>query len=1369
MPVREKSVAGLPATLEEYRKAVDPGKKEEPKKPAAGGIEKKGGEAQASIRPGEFLAARNGAARGITRQQCERVAANLNGRASNAAGVEVVGSFGELPESLRERFADYGASLEGAYDPATGRVWLVAENLASTGRAAEVWCHEQIVHNGLRGLFNENERRVILGKLWLSLGGMGNRTIREIAAAYGLDPRANEAARSLVMEETLARLAEKRQASALNGTEESAWRRIARIIANAIAGLVEKLTGRKSRIGMEQVDSLLAALGQYVMGGTSSRVRAAGEARASLKECDTNSYGIPLERVTEIEGGFTRAQAKDALKKLAGQELPNLLEGITAKAGSKQRDKMTSGVAMGKSKDNGFTEAEHFDLAARIASAWKWAAKIRQEKDREIRDDVTFGKYAASVRVNSRPAFALITTMDTKEGVRLYSAELMTERELRLYADPDKSDILGSPVRSFDQIISRLSGPVKGETDYGPLASIGGKHSWRDIFQLSGKETAELANAPGIEGSFRKKDLGWLQHFFALPHWIAKQSKGFAEIYERQLRRRDECAAKIAQSLGEVPSLFQDGKRLDKKDMASLKSLLWEIEGKPLNFEKAGTVEKYLSDGSFENGREKIRPNPAFYREYEKALKELPATDAARKAMLEIRKSLDQDLANAYNRMAEMSEASDDMISKYRNTIGRITNYFPHQRYGGYYVQAIGPEGNVVYREHFDALTVAQAGRKAREIAAREKANYPDAKWKQGKNTKLPDEVLGSPVDPEAMEQIIIAACAKIEDREQAKQISEMLCASTADVLKSRGWAEHAIGRKGVPGFETGDIGRVLYDYKAGLYGWLTKMDAARDFSRALGRINAKQQPDLWGYASNYIRDMLRNTDRIDRMSGNIKSVAFAWYLGANIKTAAVNATQNIIVGVPRLEMDVNGAGASWLKAAMDAIVNRVTGNTGKNLAPDEARLVKELYEENVITDAFMEEVRGHLSGLSFASGWNKFTKVLGLPMGEVERFNRASLALAAFRAAMAGRLKPAAKARYGIEGKATYEQAKQFATEIVNDSHFVYGKTNLPEMLRGNATGRALGSMYTFRTFSHNMLNMWLWALRSQGKEGAKLIAKSIGATIALGGLTAIPFYASLAALCQAISGDGDDWLETIRAAMPESNIMRDVACYGVPALAGVNIGGSLQMETPVTQGMRKAENPDDFLGLAAEGLIGIPWDLAKKGMTAAGNIAEGDFWHALEQAVPTFVKNGMQAWKFYTEGQTTKKGRPINNPGVEGPRKYSGGEAAAKALGFQPVSSTKSYAAYAAEKRRETVRSREIDRVVEKFLKAARTKDSTYRSEGIAMMRRWNERMEKEGRPYMMFNMKNVIQRVKRRSGKTPNAKDQEKGKRQMAVWGV
>ncbi|WP_165178211.1 PLxRFG domain-containing protein, partial [Desulfovibrio sp. ZJ369] len=904
------------------------------------------------------------------------------------------------------------------------------------------------------------------------------------------------------------------------------------------------------------------------------------------------------------------------------------------------------------------------------------------------------------------------------------------------------NDPRGIKILTEKDVVKPVAPPSAHEDD-APLASL----SPGAILGMTIRRAARAARAadePEIRHMFRENDISLLQSIVQLPHWIAKQIPAFATVYDRQLKRMDERSAALKESLETVPSMF--GKdRLKSADMDSLREILWATEGS--NPKELEDVTKFISKGSLPNGRKTIEVNPAFYKAYEAWVDTLPGTKAAKRALVEIRKSLDQDLVLAHNRMASMSEMSDDAIKTFRQSIGHVPNYFPHHRYGAYFVQAkVGNE--VVFRQHFDAFGEKAAMAKARKIVAEQRENYPDAEWTDGKNDRLPDEVLGAPIDSEAMEQIIRAATAKIDDRKRAGEIADLLTESVADVLKTRGWGAHGIQRKGIPGFETEDIAKVLYDYKAGLNGWLTKMEAARDFSAALSQIDARQTPNLWKYTAQYVKDMLRNSDRVDRLTGNIKAVAFAWYLGGSIKTAFVNATQNLAVGVPRLQMDVMGGGREWLAGARSALVDRVTGNKGKGLTEDEARLVRELYGESVITDAFMEEVRGQLRGVSGASLWNKLTRVLGLPMSEAERFNRASLALAAFRAARSGKLKARAREKYGVKGKADYEQAKAFAADVVRDAHFVYGKGNMPEFMRSNIAGRAMSSMYTFRMFTHNMVAMWSWALRTQGREGAAFVAKSLGATMALGGVTALPLYATLMALCQIATGDDDDWTELIRKHLPESNLLRDVVCYGAPAMAGVNIGGSLKMETPLTRGLTKGKTPQEVLTNSIGDIIGIPYDLlVVKPSRMMEAYRGGSVYRAVEEASPVIMKNAMQAWRLYSEGQTTMRGRPINSPGQTGARKLTGTEAVGKALGFQPVSSTKSYDAYAASKHADQVRSDKIDELTVLTLRTYDTGDPAGRREAIREIARWNEKMKDEGKPHMLISFKDVMRRVKAR----------------------
>uniref|UniRef100_UPI0026306728 strawberry notch C-terminal domain-containing protein n=1 Tax=uncultured Desulfovibrio sp. TaxID=167968 RepID=UPI0026306728 len=106
----------------------------------------------ASVAPSAHLPPVGKARRGMKADALRRVADKLGGIAKNAATARVVQSFDELPASIREAHKNARTTLEGVFDPRSGAVYLVADNLTSESRAAEVWAHEQVVHHGLRSI-----------------------------------------------------------------------------------------------------------------------------------------------------------------------------------------------------------------------------------------------------------------------------------------------------------------------------------------------------------------------------------------------------------------------------------------------------------------------------------------------------------------------------------------------------------------------------------------------------------------------------------------------------------------------------------------------------------------------------------------------------------------------------------------------------------------------------------------------------------------------------------------------------------------------------------------------------------------------------------------------------------------------------------------------------------------------------------------------------------------------------------------------------------------------------------------------------------------------------------------------------------------
>lgn len=1391
----------------------------------------------ASLAPGEYLPPRRDTRLRLRHAAAQRVADALGKTAKNAAPVHVVQRFDELPAGIRKKHAGNAAALEGVYDPATGTVWLVADNLSDAGRVAEVWAHEQIVHHGLRGMLSDTERRMVLNHLWLNLGGMGNAAISEVAKRYGLNPRSDNKARLTVMEEVLANLAEKRQAGSLDATEQGAWRKIVNAILRAWNRLVQAVSGRSARMGHGNVDALLADLGRYVMEGVpvgkggrtgekaafasvSEDRETTGRAAWEQVKKDTEAWERQLDDFAAGRGnkirGLTVGTTPDVLRRLGAKPLPiemarrNLTK-VLAKHEVpldtlrdlpkhladplmvfKSATMSNAYVMLTEMERNGenLVAAIHFDVETGrtrindIASihdrsttrdtgekvpGWVWV------KNQIAAGNLRYYDKTRSSRWFRERAGLQLPSVVNRESYR--GVKILTEKDVVKPVAPQEIEEGGSPLAS-------LGKAERAPRAYAESIASGVRQIRKVMGRSVGEDVEEILSNPEMGRLVPKNDLSIFERLFKLPHWIAKGFPSFAKLYDRQQRRSEASMEATNKALAQMPLLFDADakKRLEEKEYRQLAAMLNKWDGREIGalhgIEKFNTLGKTLW-----KDRPVLAHNPRYKEKFDEWLKAQPEPERVKQAFRQVRGALDDAFLAAYSKLAAMSDLADTDLETYRTDFGSIHNYFPHSRKGKYFVTATMGKGiagdprQVVFRKHFDVPLGSSVREEWAKIVAANRKNFPGATWNQPQKVeKLPDDILGAPIDVEAMEQLIKAAAGKIGDNEQAQEIQKLMLTGISDILKARGFGAHGIKRQNIPGYETENIKEVLYEYVSGLNGWLTKMEAASDFAAALGKINAQKTPRLWEYASQYVKDMLRNSDQIDRIAGNIKTVAFAWYLGANFKTAVVNATQNAIIGVPRLQMYVTGGGAQWIKGAMDTIGLKYTG-TGvrgaRNLTADEESMLQELYGNGVINAAYMDELQGQLTSSPVLKGWRRFIAVLGKPMAMVECFNRASLALAAYRAAKAGAFRASALQEFGLKDgeKMNHEQARDFAAMLVRDSHYEYGKGNQPEFLRSNFAGRMASPVYTFRSFGFNTLNLWWRALRQEGWEGRVFVAKSLGATIALGGLTAFPFYATMAALCAAASGDDEDWTSKIRKALPESDLMRDVACYGLPALAGVNIGGSLRMETPFTEGIEKGTTFKEAMTESLGALFGIPYDMAVNKTSKFFEAGKyGDGYKMIEALAPTFVANAMQAYRLATEGQTTIKGRPINSPGQPGARKLSGAEAMGKVLGFQPTSSAKSYEAYRAGKRQDAVRSDKVNDLAVLVLKSIDTGKPDGRIAMMKELRAWNKRMQEEGKPHMLIQPKDVLRRVKsRRRENRATPKQRQKGAAQMATWGV
>ena len=1472
---------------------------------------------------GQFLPPRKKSPRHTpaTLRAMQRDIAALNARTTGSmAHAELIATQDELPASLREQFA--GTSVEGVYDSPTGNVWLIAENLASPQRAVEVWAHETLVHYGLRATFDEGERRNLLNDLWQALGGMKHPLIAETARRYGKDPRSDSAARPVIVEEALAKLAEQRGKNLLNAGEQRFWRRVVAAVLRAWHMLVRRVTGRSGSMDAAGMERLLDSLQGYVLDGRGVHKAAflqeegalASPADAGLEaahaawrqlQADTAAWGRLVDDFHPDNGERSRqprlmtiGHTPDVLRKLGAPILPMTMSADNlAKILSDKEDHQLP-KALVKQLPAALAEPVMVFESATVSDALVVLTELKHE-GRSVMVAVHLDTERQRVRVNDIASAyrrgnerwylrqieeGRLLYQDKKKSLawartnrlqlprvrklpaRLSGKRILNENDvvkpaapaeaaLPALADNEKSPawartkglqlpkVRKLPARLSDSAVQAEEDAVKPEgaaydktrsprwfreraglqlssvvnrgdyrgiriltdknvvkpvapADEAPFASLRSPDtSWRErvaaavrgLRNIAGRGVSEdvqaLLDNPEQGRLIPREDLGRMERLLKLPHWVAKDHPQFATIYNRQLRRVDERRSAVLAATRRAPLLFDAdaGKRLNADEERQLGEMIWKWDGREPDALR--DEEKFTVTGTSLNGREELELNPRYQEKFRAWLREQPEPERVKEAFAQVRALLDESFLHAYQRMSQMIDMNSGELERFRADIRHLHNYFPHQRKGKYYVEATatGPDGKrqLVYRQHFDVPLGSSVREEWAKIVAANEKDYPGATWHNPKEVvQLPDDILGAPLDPQALEQLINTTVQRqIKDGEQAEEVRKALLSGLADVLKARGFGAHAIQRKNIPGFDRDDIKGILYNYISGLHGWLSKMDASADFAQALGKISAQKSPELWSFASQYVKDMLRNADSIDRIAGNIKTAAFVWYLGGNIKTAVVNSTQNLIVGVPRLQQEVTGGGALWLKAAMDTLGLRFSGRGiagAKALKADELRMLEELYGAGVIADAHMDEIRGQMARSPALRMWERLVRVLGMPMSIVEHFNRASLALAAYRAARAGRLSTSACQRLGVrEGeRLNHDMARDFADMLVRDTHFEYGKGNAPELLRSTTAGRMLSPAFVFRSYSGNIINLWWRALRHEGREGRVFVAKSLGATVALGGLTAFPFYATLFALCTALSGDDEDWTTKVRRRLPESNLFRDVVCYGLPSLAGVTIGGSLRMETPFTEGIEKGTTFKEIMTQSLVSLIGVPYDLAVNKVSKALEAhSYGADDRALEALVPTFMANIMQARRLATEGQTTLRGRPINSPGQQGARKLDAYEAFGKALGFQPTSSARSYAAYKADKLRSATRSDRIDDFTNLALRDLESNGHAYMLRELRKrLQTWNAEMEEEGKTAMRIMPKEVLRRVTaRRRENRPSREQRAKGAAQMALWGV
>lgn len=610
-------------------------------------------------------------------------------------------------------------------------------------------------------------------------------------------------------------------------------------------------------------------------------------------------------------------------------------------------------------------------------------------------------------------------------------------------------------------------------------------------------------------------------------------------------------------------------------------------------------------------------------------------------------------------------------LDKLKKEWGNLKGYAPRNRKDGDWhvsVYATNEEGERVKVYMKPTLTETGAKSLKKEVQAdlkkHLKGNFEagttyEVEYERNKAT--PSELLawkGSEVAVEALlnQAFDRAGVTGKMSVEEWQSLKHEVFQEIAKEIMAQGFGRHGIQREKtmIEGYDDADYQTVLKEYISGMSGWLSKMRFAIETTSAAKDIS-KADPSDKVWVNDYVQDAMKNSTYMDELAATARSVGAVYYLGFKVSSALLNAFQNYTVGQAELSLMIKKAGlkdsaivelAKAQKDVMADFINIKKGGTG-TLTKEEHDVLFRAVREGTAQAQAIRQISG-TQEMGFGTGWKKFTELSMTPFQFVEqRLNREPAILAAYRIFK--------KSAAGTIDEAAYKQAETF----VNNTHYVMGKENLPEMVR--KLGPLGKTAYLFQGYVHNYIH-WMFNRAKDGEFAT--IARSLGAIAALGGVFALPG-----------ADDMDRWImkwfgvsykmkfkkfvkDTAGNSTP-GQIVQNFVNHGVTSVAGVDMSRALAVNIPFIS------DPEKTFGER----IGGAWGglLQKPGMALkAAN--KGDYVRAVENLLPEFAANPMRAMRQYNQGATTLGGKPIfDETGRQ--VKYSGTDVAKKMLGFNPM----------------------------------------------------------------------------------------------------
>jgi hypothetical protein len=1246
--------------------------------------------------------------RGLARDAVEDVVQTIKRTWTNAPQHVTVQSVRDLPKELAEQAERDGVNPRGVYDPDSQVVYLVADNIPNQAQAAITLAHEALGHFGLRVVLGKNFNKM-MDDLYRT-----NKMVRQRA-----DEKIKEGDdKRTAVEEVLADMAQEVYDTRVpeNKNKISALQKV----MNAVKQFLRRLGVPVGDITDKEVLGLIANARKAVVSGpvraampAKEQARYTGDTRTpefrkwfgKSKVVDEDGEPKQLYHSTysDIKAPTTNFGADEYRR--FGMHVGSLdaaTNRLDVKAAEDVRQREASGTA-GANILPVYVKAESpLRLDENRTGRWGVDDIMRQIMEKAERGELE-GLTDEDVDAWYNDAFDIENWLGLTPEVG--SREYDPDREERFWSDTEsyfpgeRSKLLNAFIKQlgYDSIVYRNEFEGGGDSylllDPNQIKSVFNKRPTESSKILYSKRSStifnglnqQVNNLPGMNSQLAEDFKNSMSN---LPDKIRSAALGFLtmpqieEVYGTQLP----SLKKLTRALEARASDMMDRRQHISKNITDW----YKIANKhkallPRFFAIANRTTLDQVDVL-----DQAEANNPLTKEFKKLPQELQ--DVYRQLRNEYKKSSDEYMSMLLSNLKQ-SKASEIRL---KMEAKRMKVYLPLFRMGDYWVSYNDQNGERVSMAFESTREAKQAAEKARDDGMSDVKEF--ARLQQiTYRTAPPTGFMGSVVK-------------QLEDQGVKPEVIDSIYQTYLSLFPAQSVRQQFRKREGRLGFRE-DVFQVYANMATRMANQLANMKNAEPLESAVTGVRQEFEQNPTMELRDVVDNMQKQLDFIrNPVNGDLVNKAsyfsYMWFIAGNVSSALVNLTQMPIVVYPllggrygfgRAADAMQKATAQYWKGGKDNNSEFLPDWTFGAKATGELKQLYDVavqrqairrstgYEITEARKAKVEDFTGRRAQVEHGLGWI---------FQNSERANREITLLAAFNLA-----------REGVGGKPgmSVDNAIEYALSVVNDAHGASLAEIGPRYFQ-----QGIGKVaFTFKRFAQAQIyllgRLFHQAFKGADKDTRDIARKQLlgiaGTSYLFAGIQGMPLYGAVSLLANMLADDDDEPFDmdaTVRAAFGDIGYKGPVnALLSVDIASRTGFNGLLWRDDP----KRLAEiGPTLYAIEQAAGPAYGAFRNAERGLKL---VQEGEWQRGMEALTPSFVRNGLKAFRLGTEGAMTKDGVPITDD-------IGAYNTFMQIFGFNPAELAEAQARAGAEKRAERAIMDRRSALLEKAFMARQEGDS-------------------------------------------------------------